>query len=134
MSSVVCDVSRFLLEDLKDFILCLERASAYHGLTTYCDTPLTLYNTRTDLYLKTAHIVQYPKPTDIPLLEDCIEVRKGFWVTSEERTICELIKNKREEFFIYEALENYEGDTDYLLSISDKYGVRDRLVGFLNDI
>jgi hypothetical protein len=128
---MVCDVSRFLLNDLRDFILCLESASAYHDLTTYCDTPLTLYNIKSDMYLKTAHIVQYPKPQNIDILEDCAEVRKGFWVTGKERTICEMIKNDREEFFIYEALENYEGDFEVLKEYARKYGVLSKIKYYL---
>ena len=132
MSSLICDVSGFLVKDLKDFILCLESASAYHELTTYCDTPLTVYNLRNDLSIKTAHLMQYPKPGDVDYIEDCEQIREGFWVTSRERTICELIKYKREEFFIYEAIEEYNNDFEVLGVYAKKYGVEKELDEFLH--
>lgn len=134
MMGTTVDMSQFLLVDLKNFILCLESAAAYHGLITYADTPLIVYNLNNNFSLKTAHLRQYPKPTTSNPLEDCIRLRDGLWVTSIERTICELVKYEREEFFIYEALEDLNISFSTILESANKYEVSSKLKSFISSI
>lgn len=60
------------------------------------------------------------------------EIADGLYVTRPERTICDLIKYKRHEFFILEALDeiyNFETtpecvDLQLLDKLVDEYGIR----------
>lgn len=114
-------------------VICFESALGYFGLTSFdAETnPIFFVKGTTDIGKFVPSLVSF-------MIVDKVdysytkEIAKGLFVTRPERTICDLIKYKRHEFFILEALDeiyNFEStpecvDLQLLDKLVDEYGIR----------
>lgn len=127
------DITSRLIQVINGYTLCFESAAMENMLISAPIGLLTIYKHRNTVEVKTDNIEIYVNDLS-DSLEDCIEIRPGLWTTNSERTICELIKFGREEFFIYEALENYEGSFNRLRECAVKYRVLGKLNYFVDTL
>lgn len=130
---IVVDITSKLTQVISGYTLCFESAAMENMLISAPIGLLTVYKHRNKVEVNADNIEIYVNDFS-DFLENCFEIRQGLWVTNAERTICELIKYKREEAFIYEALENYDGNLNNLIDTSLKYGVTQELNNYLNNI
>lgn len=128
---------RFTLTDCIDLkmkgLLCLECALGYCGLSSFNFelNPMFFVQSSTDnnVFLDAVFGCFLVNSIDMSYTK---EIADGLFVTRPERTICDLIKYNRHEFFILEALDeiyNYEKTPDYvdlqlLDKLVDEYGIR----------
>lgn len=130
---------RFTLTDCIDLkirgLLCFECALGYCGLSSFNFelNPMFFVQSSTDnnVFLDAVYGCFLVNFIDMSYTK---EIADGLYVTRPERTICDLIKYNRHEFFILEALDeiyNYEKAPDYvdlqlLDKLVDEYGIRDK--------
>lgn len=106
-------------------VLCYETALSYHSLCTY---PPHLINIKREgrVGIRTYLLSVFAEET--LNLANTIEVNKGLYVTDVSRTICEMIKDDRDEHHLMEALyelqDSYPEDLD---DMAKQYGVYEKL-------
>ena len=84
-------------------IVCLESAASKLRLCTYPPSPLIYYTDASAISTQYKRVI---KVNDLDT-NNCILIN-GVYCTNPERTIYEMIKMDRDEFFILESIINYE--------------------------
>ena len=122
----------------KGYTMILESALSYYDLCTFGDHYITVLNNKIDKKLITRwyHFIPNPRFGN----KDIVAFDKDpkFFITTPERTICEMIACDRRDDFIIQALQNYvifkdnpSYDKDLLFSKAREYGIHDKLIQYL---
>jgi len=109
-------------------VLALESAGYFHGMNMYGVTPVVLMTDGVKAKLLTSYVKYVPHTSAIK--DDIVQVSGRLYVTTPERTICDLVIVDGNDEFIYQSLESYLakfGTAETLLRYADKYGCREEM-------
>lgn len=114
-------------------VICFEAALGYFGITSFdAETnPMFFVEGKDNVgkFISSLFSFMIVDKVDMSYVK---EIADGLYVTRPERTVCDLIKYDRHEFFILEALDeiyNFESapdciDLQLLDKLVDEYGIR----------
>lgn len=126
-----------LRDDVLRFInsgyLCLESALYEYKLSSYFDYVVKVYSDKVPPIETSFYKVFQNKNGS----EGIVPLRDGLFITTIERTICDLVSYDRREDFIIEALSDYHdrfGSYDELFEVALKYNVLDEIKSLIDEI
>lgn len=120
---LICDFYTNVLSDgeILEGVLGLESAGYRHGLNNYGITPVVLLaDLEKPIYTNYIWYTPYVTKSD----EDLVHIAGGLYVTSPERTICDLVIADGDEEFLYGTMDGYLrrlGTRDDLKKYAVKY-------------
>ena len=131
-----CDLPVTALRDPHLFsgVVALESAGYFHGLNMYGITPVVLMSdTPTEIYTQYIRHVPFVFNTR----EGLTHLGGKLYVTTPERTICELVMADGNDEFILQSLESYlakYGTEKAVMDYADKYGCSEQMRRRLDEI
>jgi hypothetical protein len=115
-------------------VLALESAGYFHGLNMYGVTPVVLMS-GTPFKVITSYMKHIPFICNTR--EDLIYLGGKLFVTSPERTVCELVIADGNDEFIYQSIGTYLsklGDESKLMAYARKYGCEEQMRNRINGL
>lgn len=117
-----------------DGILCMEAASGYWGLSSYCYStfPIFLFKAFKDYPERFGDNIIYQGIPEEITYEDTTDIGDNIFVTNKIRTVCDMVRFDCDLFHTLETVYNfycYESESDIaeLESKAKSLGIYDRL-------
>jgi hypothetical protein len=114
-------------------LIGVETATEYWCLSTYeSHTAILLYDNHKSLEESKEYYFDlgYLFVPDVNTV-NTVKLAKGLYITDREQTVCDMIRYKRHEFHLYEAVmsayEDGEVDMDRLKKLAKSYGILDEM-------